>query len=159
MIVLHIRLPLFSALLLAALAAAPALAAESLLDRARDAVHDAAKTVEEAAKSAGRSVKDFLVDHPDLNRDIIDFGARVGVPGFAGETAKAASVSVTGTLSKEGVECPALRGDDGKLYTLTPASTGAFGPGDRVEVEGKLAEVSTCMQGTTIAVTALTAEK
>ena len=68
-------------------------------------------------------------------------------------------VAVTGTLSKEGVECPALRGDDGKLYSLTPASLASFGPGDRVHVEGTVAEISTCMQGTTIAVTAISAAK
>jgi Protein of unknown function (DUF5818) len=141
-------------------AAGAAAAADSLLERARGAVQDAAQSIEQAAKNAGRSVKDFLGDHPDLNRDLIDFGKRVGVPGFADEAPKPpVAVSVTGTLSKEGVECPALRGDDGKLYTLTPAGLGTFGPGDRVHVEGKVAEVSLCMQGTTIAVTAITAAK
>lgn len=60
-------------------------------------------------------------------------------------------VQVTGTLTREGVECPALRGDDGRLYTLA-GSTGDFGPGDRVHVHGTLPDVSICQQGTTIAV-------
>ena len=238
-----------AAVLLAALVAAPpaARAADGLLDRAREAVRDAGRTIEDAAKDAGRSVRDFLTDNPDLNRDVVDFGEQVGLPGFAGarpaagpsltlsapeavvgseltitaaglpgdtavtlaagpspdearrlaeartdprgtaiatvtvpeappdgerlvfvvETADgrlrlvsapfrvappAAAITVTGTLSNEGVECPALRGDDGKLYTLSPRAVGGFGPGDRVTVTGTVAEVSTCMQGTTIVV-------
>ena len=60
------------------------------------------------------------------------------------------AIAVTGTLSEEGAECPALRGDDGKLYSLTPGAIGEFKPGDHVKVEGTIAAVSTCMQGTTI---------
>ena len=58
---------------------------------------------------------------------------------------------VAGTLTREGAECQAMRGDDGKLYTLAGEFRG-FRPGDRVRVEGRVAEVSTCMQGTTIEV-------
>lgn len=61
------------------------------------------------------------------------------------------TIRVTGRLTDEGVECPALRGDDGQLYTLA-GDTGAFRPGDRVTVAGRVAEMSTCMQGTTISV-------
>ena len=61
------------------------------------------------------------------------------------------SVTVTGTLTDEGVECRALRGDDGARYTLTGDLKG-FKTGDRVTVTGTTAEVSTCQQGTTIAV-------
>jgi len=60
-------------------------------------------------------------------------------------------VTITGRLTDEGVECQALRGDDGKLYTLT-GDLGDFKAGDRVRVTGKVAEVSFCMQGTTLAV-------
>ncbi len=68
-----------------------------------------------------------------------------------GTAARAGEVRVTGRLTDEGVECPALRGDDGRLYTLA-GDTGAFKPGDRVTVAGTVAEMSTCMQGTTIGV-------
>lgn len=64
---------------------------------------------------------------------------------------RAESVTVTGTLTDEGVECRALRGDDGALYTLT-GDLKKFKTGDRVTVTGTSAEMSTCMQGTTIAV-------
>lgn len=63
----------------------------------------------------------------------------------------AGEVRVVGRLTDEGVECPALRGDDGRLYTLA-GDTGGFKPGDRVTVTGTVAEMSTCMQGTTISV-------
>jgi hypothetical protein len=60
-------------------------------------------------------------------------------------------VEVIGVLTDEGVECPALRADGGRLYTLTGDLQG-FRPGNRVRVVGTLAEVSFCMQGTTLAV-------
>ena len=254
----HALAGILAVLVLAGLmAAAPSVpaSADSVLDRARDAVREAGRKIDQAAKDAGRSVRDFLTDNPDLNRDILDFGQQVGVPGFEGakpqagpgitlsmpagvpgaevtiaaiglpgdmdvavgarpatggapdsyqllahghtdnrgvlfvtvrvpdakpgsevvflvETADlrvrlaseplkvlppAAAITVTGTLSKEGVECPALRGDDGKLYTLTPRELGAFGPGDRIVVKGAVAEVSTCMQGITIVVSSIAA--
>jgi hypothetical protein len=55
------------------------------------------------------------------------------------------------TLTREGVECPAMRGDDGRLYTLA-GDIGRFGPGDRVRVRGQRADASICQQGTTIEV-------
>jgi hypothetical protein len=61
---------------------------------------------------------------------------------------QAGVVTVTGTLTREGVECPALRSDGGRLYTLT--TRGRFQPGDRVRVTGTIAQVSFCQQGTTI---------
>lgn len=60
-------------------------------------------------------------------------------------------LTVTGALTEEGVECQALRGDDGDLYTLTGDLEG-FGPGDRVRVVGRPARFSFCMQGTTLEV-------
>ena len=66
------------------------------------------------------------------------------------------SITVIGTLTGEGVECQAMRSlDDNKLYTLTGNSQG-FKNGDKVEVTGKVVEVSFCMQGTTIAVDKIT---
>jgi LysM repeat protein len=61
------------------------------------------------------------------------------------------AITITGTLTREGVECPAMRGDDGRLYTLA-GDIGRFGPGDRVQVRGQRAEASICQQGTTIEV-------
>ena len=58
-------------------------------------------------------------------------------------------IRVTGTLTREGAECQAMRGDDGRLYTLQGEFVG-FRAGDRVDVRGRIADVSTCMQGITI---------
>ena len=58
-----------------------------------------------------------------------------------------------GLVTDEGVECPALREDEsGELYSLTGATEG-LSPGDSVVVEGRIAEMSVCIQGTTLQVT------
>ena len=62
-----------------------------------------------------------------------------------------ASREVLGKLTDEGIECAAMRGDDGKLYTLLGDLKG-HRPGDTVCVRGRVAEISFCMQGTTLAV-------
>lgn len=59
-------------------------------------------------------------------------------------------LTIEGVLTDEGVTCPALRGDDGELYTLA-GDIGELQPGQRVRVTGEVAEMSMCMQGTTIA--------
>ena len=56
-----------------------------------------------------------------------------------------------GQLTNEGVECPALRGDDGVLYTLI-GNIAEFEAGDDVTIEGTLPDAAICMQGTTIQV-------
>jgi hypothetical protein len=63
-------------------------------------------------------------------------------------------LSVEGRLTDEGVECQALRGTDGTLYTLVPwgEKARAYKTGDRVSVTGRVAEASTCMQGITLVV-------
>jgi hypothetical protein len=59
---------------------------------------------------------------------------------------------VRGVLTAEGVECQALRGDDGTLYTLAGVAgkMEGFEVDDRVRVEGTVAEMSICQQGTTL---------
>ena len=59
--------------------------------------------------------------------------------------------TVSGTLTGAGAECPGLRGSDGQVYSLVGELAG-FVAGDRVIVEGVPQEVSTCMQGRTLAV-------
>ncbi|HWM91335.1 MAG TPA: DUF5818 domain-containing protein [Thermoanaerobaculia bacterium] len=68
-------------------------------------------------------------------------------------------IKVTGVLTDEGAECPALRGDDGQLYTLTPRDLQGFEVGDRVTVTGTVAERNFCQQGTTIEVRKIKAAK
>ena len=83
-------------------------------------------------------------------------GAQTENPGQGDENR---AVRVTGVLTDEGVECPALRGDDGQLYTLTPRDLQGFQVGDRVTVVGKAAEISFCQQGTTLEVKNIKAAK
>ena len=73
-------------------------------------------------------------------------------------TADGASAShptvVQGVLTDEGVECPTLRGDDAKLYTLAGDLRG-HEIGDRVLVVGTVAHVNFCQQGTTISISVI----
>lgn len=64
------------------------------------------------------------------------------------------AITVTGTMSDAGVECAAMRGDDGVLYSFRRTmQIRQFLPGDRIKLEGRVQQVSTCQQGTTLAVT------
>jgi hypothetical protein len=72
------------------------------------------------------------------------------------QEAASGPIEVVGTLTEEGVECPAMRDDEGNLYTLA-GDIGTFQSGDRVIVQGEIAEMSICMQGTTISVTRIDA--
>src|SRR6185295_10642016 len=67
-----------------------------------------------------------------------------------GRPSETGLVTVSGEIVK-GVECPVLRSDDGRAYSLTGDLAG-YRPGDRVSVVGRLAGVSVCMQGPTIEV-------
>jgi hypothetical protein len=65
------------------------------------------------------------------------------------EFAKEKPVTIEGVLTNGGVECPALRTDDGTLYTLN-GNLKKFKEGDRVEVVGDIADISICQQGIAI---------
>ena len=64
-------------------------------------------------------------------------------------------VTIAGRLTSEGVECQALRGDDGQLYTLL-GDIGTLSVETRVSVTGERVEFSTCQQGITIRVQSIT---
>jgi hypothetical protein len=67
-------------------------------------------------------------------------------------------VTISGLLTREGVECQALRTDKGELFTLVGNLQG-FGPGQRVRVTGQRIEVSTCQQGITVRVNKVVSSK
>jgi hypothetical protein len=72
--------------------------------------------------------------------------------------AQTETLTVSGTLTDEGVECRAMRGEDGKLYTLAPRSAATrFPSGTKIRVTGTVAVISFCQQGTTIQVRSVTA--
>jgi hypothetical protein len=80
-----------------------------------------------------------------------DGPSRAPEDGRAGATSgAAAAVCVVGRPTGEGVECQAFRADAGNLYTLIGDLGGLAG---EACVCGQPVELSTCMQGTTIAVT------
>jgi len=56
-----------------------------------------------------------------------------------------------GVLTDEGVECQAFRSNEGELFTLL-GDLGGFSVGDKVVVCGTIAEISPCMQGTTLVI-------
>lgn len=60
------------------------------------------------------------------------------------------TITITGTVTSEGVECPAVRTADNTLYTIAGGEREKLKPGVRVRITGTRAEVSFCMQGTTI---------
>lgn len=82
-------------------------------------------------------------------------GAGEGDEGDDGD-GEEGSVTVRGTLTADGVECQALRTAEGELYTLT-GDLGGFGVGDVVEIAGRVARFSICMQGTTLTVESIAA--
>ena len=73
-------------------------------------------------------------------------GAGSGVTGQSSN-----ELMVRGQVTDQGVECPTLLGTDGLLYSLA-GDIGTARPGDEICVRGERAEMSICMQGTTIAV-------
>jgi hypothetical protein len=68
------------------------------------------------------------------------------------------TIHVTGVITDEGVECTAMRDDNGRLYTLA-GRVGGLKSGDRVRVTGRIAQASFCMQGTTIEVRKIVAAR
>jgi hypothetical protein len=65
------------------------------------------------------------------------------------------AITVIGKLTGEGVECHAMREDrTNTLYTLT-GNLKSFKDGDHVKVVGTIAQISTCMQGTTVVVSSI----
>lgn len=86
----------------------------------------------------------FVVATPDARTKAVS--RRVDV---VEEQPRSGAITVTGVITQEGVECLAMRGDDGKLYTLGRPQE-QYAPGTRVRVTGTIAEMSFCMQGITI---------
>ncbi len=67
------------------------------------------------------------------------------------ESSSPSAMCLKGKLTDEGVECQAFRSNEGELFTLLGELNG-YQNGDEVVVCGTIAEISFCMQGTTIIV-------
>lgn len=110
------------------------------------------------AQRFGLAIDAILSANPDIDPADLPIGRVIRVPigpdfppdrGRRGDRDE--TMTVRGTLTREGVECPALRSDNGRLYTLA-GDIEPFEPGDRVVVRGRRAEISYCQQGVTISV-------
>jgi hypothetical protein len=66
------------------------------------------------------------------------------------------SATITGILTDEGVECPAMRLDDGRLVTLMGDLRG-FKAGQRVRIEASRMHKSYCQQGVTMRIHTISA--
>jgi hypothetical protein len=97
----------------------------------------------------------FVVSEADARNGVQAASERFTLQAGTGgerEQPREGQVRIRGQVTDEGVECPAVRADaDNALYTLAGAPDWVE-PGVRVEVEGPVAEMSICMQGTTIQV-------
>lgn len=105
-------------------------------------------TVEVPARTSRGEAYVIVVTEPDHDPRVT---SEPFVVGEAGDP-----IRVHGKVTEEGVECPAIRGPFGTLYTLA-VSEFDHGPGTELMVEGRIAGVSTCMQGTTIDVESVSA--
>lgn len=102
------------------------------------------------AQRFGLTVSQLLAANTGIDPRSLFIGQPIRLPDGNGDR-DGGGMQVTGVITREGVECPALRGSDGRLYTLA-GDTGDYGPGDVVRVRGTQPDVSICQQGTTIRV-------
>lgn len=116
-----------------------------LLGRARDALREAGEEIDGAAERAGKSVSEFLAENPDLNRDILELGQRIGLPGVEAGAVAGADLTVSPSSGRPGdevtIHASGLRGEadvvigvgppDSEYEVLERAITTASG---RVEV-------------------------
>lgn len=110
-------------------------------------------TLTRVAQSLDVSVPALIAANPKIDPNLLRVGQVLRTPDWTPEAAGRSDgkMRIRGVLTDEGVECPALRGSDGKLYTLAGDLKG-FGSGDVVEVRGAPVAASICMQGVTIRV-------
>ncbi|HUP46220.1 MAG TPA: DUF5818 domain-containing protein [Thermoanaerobaculia bacterium] len=96
--------------------------------------------------AAGQRALVFVVATPDARTKVVS--DRVMIQSDS-------TVTITGTVTDEGVECPAVRTDDNQLYTIATRDRSRLQPGTRVRITGTVAEMSFCQQGTTISATSI----
>lgn len=112
------------------------------LDRARNAVVDAGRQIDDAATAAGRSVSDYLKDQPDLNRQVLSFGEKLGLPGVQSGAAEGPKLDVhqlSGDLLS--VSASGLPGDQKVIFgwldgdKVTPLATLQTNDNGRIKTE------------------------
>jgi hypothetical protein len=97
------------------------------------------------------TARPYIMEAPENFRGVRVYASLNKLEAYLPKRETTGVICVRGKLTDEGTECQALRSDDGQLYTLIGDLKG-FKIGDTVIVCGAVAEVSICMQGTTIIV-------
>lgn len=108
-------------------------------------------TVQSIAAALGVTVDALIAANPDMDPAALRAGQALLPPAPGDPAEPPHGTRVSGVLTAEGVECQAMRGQDGELYTLVGDLEG-HDDGDAVHVSGEVQEVSFCQQGTTIEV-------
>ena len=94
------------------------------LERARAAVKEAGRQVNEAATAAGRSVSDYLKDQPDLNREVLSFGEKLGLPGVEAQPSTGPKLDVEAEgADRLNVSAAGLPGDREVVFGWLDADT------------------------------------
>lgn len=103
----------------------------SVIDRTGEALKRVGRDIEDAATRAGQSVSEYLSDNPDLNRDILEWGEWLGLPGVSPKPETGADVSVSPDNGRPGdlvtLVATGLRGD-------TEVRIGAGPPSSKYEL-------------------------
>jgi hypothetical protein len=90
---------------------------------------------------------------PDLEGAAGSVGDRSEISPRRPSGAEQEEICLRGRFTEEGVECRAMRGPAGRLYTLVGDLGDGPAAGGEACVCGWVAELSSCMQGTTVVAT------
>ena len=99
---------------------------------------------------AAVSVPQFAADNREIVFVVATADTRTKVVSDRLMITSNGSITITGTVTDEGVECPAVRTAENQLYTIATNDRSRLQRGARVRITGRVAEMSFCQQGTTI---------
>jgi hypothetical protein len=87
----------------------------SVLNRAGDRLKEIGRNIQGAAERAGQSVSEYLEGNPDLNRDILEWGEWMGLPGVSPQPNVGAELFVSPAAGRPGdevtIRAAGLRGE------------------------------------------------